>query len=59
MTTPDLAPLDLRPDIVLAGGEAPRFAAGDRVQVMTRSPIAHYRVPQYLRGKTGVVQSVI
>ncbi len=26
---------------------------------MRRAPIAHYRVPQYLRGKTGVVATVI
>ena len=26
---------------------------------LTRSPIGHYRVPTYLRGKSGVVEAVI
>ena len=45
--------------IVLATGEAPVFAPGERVRILTRSPVGHYRVPTYLRGKTGVVESVI
>ena len=45
--------------VVLAAGEAPRFAVGDTLRVMTRSPIGHYRVPRYLRGKTGVVETII
>src|ERR1700761_4302428 len=45
--------------IVLANGEGPGFEAGDKVRVMTRSPVGHYRVPQYLRGKTGVIVSVV
>ena len=45
--------------IVLATGEAPLFAAGERVRILTRSPIGHYRVPTYLRGKEGVVEAVI
>ena len=45
--------------LVLATGEAPLFRAGDRVRVDTRSPIGHYRVPIYLRGKSGVVEGVI
>jgi hypothetical protein len=59
MTEPALAPLDLRPDVVLASGESPAFQAGETVRVMTRAPIGHYRVPQYLRGKTGVIAAVI
>ena len=51
--------LDLRDDVVLAGGEAPAFQVGDTLRVMTRSPIGHYRVPLYLRGKTGVVETII
>ena len=50
---------DLGAQIVLAAGEAPRFAIGDTLRVMTRSPIGHYRVPRYLRGKIGVVQAII
>ena len=45
--------------IVLAAGEAPVFGPGDRVRILTRSPVGHYRVPIYLRGKVGVVEAVI
>jgi nitrile hydratase subunit beta len=45
--------------IVYAQGERPVFAPGERVRILTRSPIGHYRVPTYLRGKTGVVDAVI
>jgi nitrile hydratase subunit beta len=47
------------PGVVLAVGEAPAFAAGDRVRIATRSPVGHYRVPTYLRGKEGSVEAVI
>jgi hypothetical protein len=47
------------PGIVLALGEAPIFHPGDRIRVSNRSPIGHYRVPAYLRGKTGTVEVVI
>src|SRR6201996_6590410 len=46
-------------EIVSAMGEQPIFRAGDTVVVMNRSPIGHYRVPIYLRGKTGVVEKVM
>lgn len=46
-------------EVVLALGEAAEFRPGDRVRVATRFPIGHYRVPLYLRGKTGVVEAVI
>ncbi len=45
--------------IVLALGEAPRFRPGDHVRVGTRSPIGHYRVPTYLRGRPAMVEAVI
>ena len=45
--------------IVLALGEAPVFHPGETVRVSTRHPVGHYRVPFYLRGKVGVVESVI
>jgi hypothetical protein len=45
--------------IVLALGEDAIFRAGDKIRVLTRSPIGHYRVPAYLRGKSGMVESVI
>lgn len=47
------------PGIVPAADEAPIFRAGDVVRVATRSPVGHYRVPLYLRGKVGTVESVI
>ena len=45
--------------VVWAFGEEPRFRAGERVRVSDRRPIGHYRVPTYLRGKRGTVESVI
>jgi nitrile hydratase subunit beta len=45
--------------VVYATGEAPLYRDGDRVRIGTRSPIGHYRVPTYLRGKQGVVETVI
>ena len=45
--------------VVWAPGEEPAFKAGDRVRVSDRTPIGHYRVPTYLRGRTGTVESVI
>ena len=45
--------------VVWALGEAPTFAPGERVRILTRSPIGHYRVPTYLRGTSGIVEAVI
>ncbi len=45
--------------IVQAEDEQPVFAPGDRVRVSLRFPIGHYRVPQYVRGKTAVIERVI
>jgi len=45
--------------VVYAANEEPVFRPGDRVRVLTRTPVAHYRVPTYLRGKRGVVDSII
>jgi nitrile hydratase len=47
------------PNIVLADGEAPIFAAGDRIKVAVRFPVGHFRVPNYIRGKQGVIEAVI
>ena len=44
---------------VSALGEEPIFRTGDRIRVLTRSPIGHYRVPIYLRGKIGTIERVI
>lgn len=45
--------------VVLAEGEAPRFREGDRVRVLSRVPVGHYRVPVYLRGLAAEVEKVI
>ncbi|HUK09311.1 MAG TPA: SH3-like domain-containing protein [Stellaceae bacterium] len=45
--------------IVPALGELPIFRPGDRIRIRERSPIGHYRVPTYLRGKRGSVEAVI
>lgn len=45
--------------VVWAAGETPLLAPGDQVRVATRTPIGHYRVPQYLRGKRGTVVEII
>jgi nitrile hydratase subunit beta len=46
-------------DIVAAFGEEPIFRPGDRIRIADRSPIGHYRVPTYLRGKQGSIEAVI
>jgi len=45
--------------VVAALGELPIFAPGDTVRIGNRSPIGHYRVPTYVRGKIGTVEAVI
>jgi nitrile hydratase len=45
--------------VVPALRELPRFEVGIGVRVLARSPIGHYRVPTYLRGKSGFIESVI
>jgi nitrile hydratase len=34
------------------------FAVGDRVRTSGRDPAHHYRVPRYLRAKTGRIEAV-
>ena len=48
-----------RSGVVWAPGEEPAFRVGERVVISTRRPVGHYRVPSYLRGKTGTIDSVI
>lgn len=45
--------------IVTATGELPLFARGDRIRIKDRTPIGHYRVPHYLRGKAGIIEIII
>lgn len=47
------------PAVVAADGEDPAFFRGYHVRIAVRSPVGHYRVPIYLRGKHGVVEMVI
>ena len=47
------------PKVVTASGETPAFRPGARVRVAERNPIGHYRVPLYLRGKSGVVERLV
>jgi nitrile hydratase len=47
------------PNVVKAVGEEPLFKEGDIVQISTRSPIGHFRTPNYIRGKRGRVEVVI
>ena len=44
---------------VPALGEDPIFRPGDKIRILERFPIGHYRVPIYLRGKSGSVEAVI
>jgi nitrile hydratase len=48
-----------RHGVVPALHEAPVFWPGAPVRVIERYPIGHYRVPLYLRGKAGVVDSLV
>lgn len=45
--------------IVPALGELPELVVGDTVGISDRTPIGHYRLPTYLRGKQGRVEAVI
>jgi nitrile hydratase len=45
--------------VVPALGEIPLFKVGERVRTGVRSPVGHYRLPIYLRGKSGVVERII
>ncbi len=45
--------------IVKAPHEVPKFPPGTRVRISGRSPIGHYRVPFYIRGRQAQVEQVI
>ena len=45
--------------VVPAYGELPAFAVGEAITISTRSPIGHYRMPTYLRGKSGTIETII
>jgi nitrile hydratase subunit beta len=48
-----------RADVVAAEGEVPFFSAGDPIVIAKRFPIGHFRVPNFIRGKSGLVEAVI
>ena len=52
---------DFRPfeSVAFAEGEKARFSPGDEVYVLKRFPIGHFRVPNFVRGKRGIVEAVI
>lgn len=52
-------PIHAAEGIVYALGERAIFQTGDPIRILNRSPIGHYRVPIYLRGKTGKVVGII
>lgn len=39
--------------------ETPIFRPGQHVRVVERFPLGHYRVPLYLRGRTGTVERLV
>lgn len=45
--------------IVPALADVPKFSPGQRVRVLERSPVGHYRVPIYLRGKPAIIEAVM
>src|SRR4028119_2377085 len=45
--------------MVKAEGEEPIFKAGDALRISMRFPIGHFRVPNYIRGKRGIVETII
>lgn len=54
-----LAKIEKISGVVPAVGEIPSFSIGDPVAIATRSPIGHYRMPTYLRGKRGTVEAIM
>ena len=40
-------------------GDQPSLRPGDAIRISVRYPVAHYRVPRYIRGKRGVVEMVL
>lgn len=46
-------------EVVPALGEVPPYQPGESVRVVLRFPMGHYRVPLYLRGKTGTVERLV
>jgi hypothetical protein len=47
------------PEVARAAGEDPLFHEGDDIKILTRKPIGHFRVPNYVRGKRGRVEVIV
>jgi hypothetical protein len=45
--------------VIYAPGEGPTFTPGDHVRILSRTPVAPHRLPFYLLGKRGTIESVI
>jgi pimeloyl-ACP methyl ester carboxylesterase len=54
-----LSTAGLLAEIIRSAGQSPIFRPGDRIRISSRSPVGHYRMPFYLRGKRGLVEAVI
>ena len=59
MTKTSHPPINPSLHTVKGFGDQPALKAGDFIRVSVRYPVAHYRVPRYIRGKQGVVETVI
>lgn len=53
------SPVATLPGVVPAWGEIAAFVVGQRVRVLDRAPVGHYRVPIYLRGRAAIVEAVM
>jgi nitrile hydratase len=47
------------PGVVPAPADVPRLRVGQRVRVGNLTPVGHYRVPTYLRGKEAIVVAIM
>jgi nitrile hydratase len=59
MSSTSGGPLKPLPNIVKADGEEALFNVSDFVTISSRSPLGHYRIPTYIRGKRGRIEAVI
>ena len=48
-------PEEIPEKIMEEASTPPRFSAGDRIRVRVGSPPHHFRTPEYIQGKPGVV----
>jgi len=47
------------PNVVKAEEAEPLFKTGDEIKISMRFPIGHFRTPNYIRGKRGLIEAVI